>query len=183
MPGRTLRKAVTENAFTLVLLAAAVLLFLSTNHFVYAAKPGRLGPDFWPKTVLILVMIMCLMEIGQSFLRKPTKPPEEIAVVDDEASQESKQKYPRLLYLGSALTLGYVGLVSTLGFFLTTFLYLVAFMYVGRYRQTAVIWISSLLGTVFLVFIFVKVVYVSLPIGKGPFAEVTYLIYRLLSIQ
>ena len=54
-----------------------------------------------------------------------------------------------------------------------TFLFLVAFMYLGRYRAHLVIWLASIIGTLFVAIIFLKVVYVSLPRGVPPFDRVT----------
>jgi hypothetical protein len=32
-------------------------------------------------------------------------------------------------------------------------------------------------------FVFMKIVYVSLPLGQGPFAEITFLLMRLMGIR
>ncbi|MBI3068559.1 MAG: tripartite tricarboxylate transporter TctB family protein, partial [Betaproteobacteria bacterium] len=41
----------------------------------------------------------------------------------------------------------------------------------------------SLLGTLLLMFIFMKLVYVSLPIGVEPFSRVTFLLMQLMGIR
>ena len=72
------------------------------------------------------------------------------------------------MWTGIALTVLYVVLIETLGFFLCTFLYLAAFMWVGRYRRPGVILATSLIGSLAFMFMFMKVVYVSLPLGAEP---------------
>jgi putative tricarboxylic transport membrane protein len=58
-----------------------------------------------------------------------------------------------------------------LGFFLATIAYLAAFMYIGRFRRPVVVALTSVIGTVAFVYLFMKVVYVSLPLGAGPFRQ------------
>jgi putative tricarboxylic transport membrane protein len=41
----------------------------------------------------------------------------------------------------------------------------------------------SIVGTLVLLFIFMKLVYVSLPIGVAPFSEVTLLLMQIMSIR
>ena len=60
-----------------------------------------------------------------------------------------------------------------LGFFLATAVYLAAFMVVGRYRRAGVIAATSVLGSLAFMYVFMKIVYVSLPLGVGPFEQVS----------
>jgi hypothetical protein len=62
--------------------------------------------------------------------------------------------------------------VTILGFMISTFLFMVLFMYAGRYRAHLAVWLSSAVGTVLLTLLFQKVVYVSLPRGVEPFSHV-----------
>jgi putative tricarboxylic transport membrane protein len=82
--------------------------------------------------------------------------------------------YPRLLWTGIALTVLYVVLIEKLGFFLCTVIYLAAFMWIGRYRRIGVIVATSVIGAAAFMFMFMKVVYVSLPLGVEPFAQVSF---------
>jgi putative tricarboxylic transport membrane protein len=45
------------------LFACAVYLYRDAGAFASAARPGQLGPDFWPRAVLALLMIVCACEI------------------------------------------------------------------------------------------------------------------------
>ncbi len=42
---------------------------------------------------------------------------------------------------------------------------------------------SSLLGSLAFVFVFMKIVYVSLPLGVEPFSQVSLLLMRLMGIR
>jgi len=70
-----------------------------------------------------------------------------------------------------------------LGFFLATAIYLAAFMLVGRYRRYGVIAVTSVVGSLVFVFVFMKIVYVSLPLGIGPFQSVSTALMALLGIH
>lgn len=189
MQGTKLLKVLKDKAFTVIVLIASIGFYILAGNFEYTAKPGRLGPEFWPKMLITALIVLAVLEIGIALFKGDSKEQEEaVAVVDEESQEENPQdetktRYPALLFIGIAMTVGYVLLVEYLGFALTTFLYLAGFMYVGRYRRKVVILASSLLGSVFLVMVFVKLVYVSLPIGTPPFDNITYLIYTLLGVN
>jgi putative tricarboxylic transport membrane protein len=81
------------------------------------------------------------------------------------------------------MTVAYVYFLNTLGFILSTLLYLALFMVVGRYRKVWVIAANSVIGTVLFAVIFMKVVYVSLPLGEGPFEQFSLLVFTMLGIK
>lgn len=178
-------------AFSGVVFIAALYLFNLTGKFEYAERAGQLGPGFWPKMLLGLILVFTGYEIVHSLVKgkdteeakSPVKTGEPREAEDGLPAEEEKKRYPALLITGGVMTLLYVFLVDIIGFALCTFIYMAAFMYVGRYRKHLAIWISSLIGTVFLVFLFVKVVYVSLPTGLPPFEWITLTIYSLLGIS
>ena len=171
----------------------------------FTAPGGRIGPNFWPKAILILAMVTCAYEIVKRlFLAKgddgdlegvlgtvlkstpaAQEYKEEAAAAGEEGEGASGETplYPRLLWAGIALTLAYLFAVEKLGFFLTTALYLGIFMWIGRYRRIGVIVATSLIGALAFVFVFMKIVYVSLPLGVEPFAQVSYLLMKLLAIR
>ena len=174
-----------------LLLAGAGYFYGLAAAIDFAAPGGRIGPDFWPKAVLGLLMACCAYELVKIvfFGRSPADlsgvlqdimqaAPAEAAPAGEEAEQ-----FPHLLTAGIVLTVAYVYLIDKLGFFLCTFLFLAAFMYAGRYRRLGVIVATSFLGSLAFVFVFMKVVYVSLPLGEAPFASVSLLLLHLLGIK
>jgi putative tricarboxylic transport membrane protein len=92
---------------------------------------------------------------------------------------EADPVYPRLLIGGIVLMGVYAVLVPYLGFILGTFLFLAAFMYVGRYREHRAIWATSALVTVLCGVLFLRIAYVSLPRGVVPFDRLTDLFFLL----
>jgi len=67
----------------------------------------------------------------------------------------------------------YALVVNTLGFLLATFLFITAFMYLGRYRNHVAIWSISVAATFLIALLFLRIAYVSLPRGAPPFDAFT----------
>jgi len=161
-------------------LAGAAFLYAKTSAFAALGRPGQLGPDFWPKAVLVLLMVTCAIEIARLALAAPLAPR---AKPVQQEGEEEEPRYPLLLAGGIGLTILYVPGMQWLGFFLATAIYLAAFMLVGRYRRYGVIAVSSVVGSLAFVFVFMKIVYVSLPLGVGPFKSVSTALMALLGIH
>jgi len=151
-----------------VLLGAA-FLFANTAGFAELGREGHLGPAFWPRAVLALLMLVCVAEIARvAFFFRPAKPEMSLHSAAPVADEDG-ERHPALLMGGIVLTVLYVPAMEYIGFFLATIAYLAAFMWVGRYRRPVVVALTSVLGTLAFVYVFMKIVYVSLPLGVGPF--------------
>ncbi len=176
--------------YVLLLAGAGYFYYLATK-FDFVAPGGRIGPDFWPKAVLGLLIATCAYELLKIvfFEKSPADLSGVLQDILQAAPAENAQNveevgpFPQLLAAGVVLTVAYVFLIDKLGFFLCTFLYLAAFMYIGRYRRLGVIIATSLVGSLAFVFVFMKVVYVSLPLGEAPFVSVSLLLMKLLGIK
>jgi putative tricarboxylic transport membrane protein len=157
-----------------VLLAAAAVFYGIAGNIQFQAQPGTLGPDFWPKAALALMGLVCLYEIARALLFGKAAETHGIAdALEGDEEEEEAPRRPVLLVAGGALTLAYGVFITILGFPLATFIYLVAFMYLGGYRAHATIWLSSLVGILVIANLFLNLVYVSLPRGIPPFDRVT----------
>jgi putative tricarboxylic transport membrane protein len=173
-----------------VLLCGAVYLYLSAGQFVQVTKPGELGPDFWPRAVLGLLMLVCVGAMLRGLLPAPPAHSEPVGDgAPDEADempaapQREPGTHPYLLLAGIGLSAAYVAGLEWLGFFLATALYLGLFMAFGRYRRAGVIVVTSLLGSLAFVLVFMKIVYVSLPLGVGPFQTLSVAILAALGVR
>jgi putative tricarboxylic transport membrane protein len=168
--------------YVIILLVSLYFYYLA-GHFRFSAKAGNLGPDFWPKLLLGLTMAACLYEIIKTALFLKIVPAKEEAEEQPAKVATTKKTYPALLVIGIAITVAYVYFVTTLGFILSTFLYFALFMIVGRYRNVWAILANSVVGTLVLVLIFMKIVYVSLPLGQEPFSSVSLFVLKLMGIK
>lgn len=175
-----------------VTLAVTAYFFTVAQGISAPGTGDQLGPDFWPKTFLILMMLVCAIGIGRVLLGRrrepddvfdrPTEgaPAAQLGGAPDEAPAK---RYPLLLLGGVGLCLGYVVLFDTLGFFLDTLVFMLAFILLGRYRRIGVAVGTSLGGTLVFMYVFMKIVYVSLPIGSPPFSDVSIFLMKLMGIR
>jgi len=173
--GRLRRSA----AYAVILCCAAYLYFLA-QRFQFDVVPGRIGPDAWPKIVLGLLLVTCVWQIGRILIVGALP----VASADDElplAEGEGDFTYLALLAIG--VTVVYAYLLPWLGFFVATALYLAAIGYVGRYRSVVPLAITSLVAPLVLIFVFMKVVYVALPLGTGPFKELMLALLKILGVH
>ena len=163
------------------LLAAAAYLYYKAGAFAAFSRPGQLGPDVWPKAILGLLAFVCAFEMARRAWSWRSARVIEERPEASEAGDETR--YPGLLAAGIAITVLYVPGLEILGFFACTVIYLAAFMWIGRYRRLGVIAASSLIGTLAFVFVFMKIVYVSLPLGMGPFRSFSTWLLAILGIH
>ncbi len=172
----------------IVLQLAAMYFYQLAGQIEYPMTPGRIGPDFWPKSILVLLGLVCTYEIiknllvGESFTAAGLL---EKLMKDSPADEgdENLPGYPLLLAGGIVLTVVYVATIDKFGFFLATSAYLALFMAIGRYRNWVVIATSSLLGSLLLMFVFMKLVYVSLPLGTEPFSAVSLALLSVMGVR
>jgi putative tricarboxylic transport membrane protein len=172
------------------LLAGAAYLYVNAGAFHAAAKPGELGPDFWPRLLLALLMIVCAVAIARGLLfdAAPESASASAKERDGDATDAQEAAAPAArglarLAAGIVLSAAYVASLEWLGFFVATALYLALFMILGRYRRWVVVASASLVGSLAFVFVFMKIVYVSLPLGTGPFQALSVALLALLGVR
>jgi len=159
------------------------LIFSMALYFYFLAGriqdvpiSGQLGPAFWPKTILILLMVSCGIKAVETILEKGRK-----TGVSYGSSQPKDLNIVRLIAM-IACIMGIVWAMEILGFLLATFLFFLVFTRIAGWRRIASLLITSSLGTVGVLYLFVKVVYLPLPKGQWFFNDLTIFLYRLLAI-
>lgn len=175
-----------------VLMAGAAYLYRRTLGFEFQHVPGRLGPDAWPQIALILLIASCLCGLIAAFLpaSEPSSPQGDsnaisaaspVTGADGADGPQGPSRYG-FVALAFALFLAYPIVLVYLGFPVATFLLLVLFMIVGQWRHALGIFASSLVGTLVLFYMFRGIVYISLPLGVGPFEDFTLWLSHLMHI-
>jgi cytochrome c oxidase subunit IV len=170
-----------------LVLAAAGVLYVFALRIDTSAAGGRIGPDFWPRAVLAVLALVCLYELAKCFLAAGAGSAGGLLqtyLVEsaDAADAPPAPSAPRLL-AGIGATAAYVLLVGVLGFFLATAAFLSAFIAIGGYRRWGVVAACGLAGSLAMVIVFMKVVYVSLPLGAGPFHSLSVALLALLGVR
>lgn len=163
-------------------LIVSGILYHYAQQIEYTPRQGDLGPDFWPKATIAVMALICLIEIGRRLLgmNQETHGIAETFEKEDEDSEVEAPKYPHLLIGGIALVLVYAAVVTTVGFLLSTFIFLIAFMYLGGYRNHLAIWLTGTGITLGAALLFMRVAYVSLPRGAPPFDAFTDFIRHII---
>jgi putative tricarboxylic transport membrane protein len=172
-----------------VLLIAASYLFHRALGIKFDAG-GHPGPAFWPEMALGFLILGCVVGIVKSIhqswrerRRSWTGPA--IFFSDHDHPDPTEGSEPSKLYpwVAIALTTGYVGLLPQVGFFVASAVYAAALIYLGNYRRA---WIAALVGlsaSVAFMIVFMKIVYVSLPLGEGAFEHVSTFVMAALGIR
>jgi putative tricarboxylic transport membrane protein len=89
----------------------------------------------------------------------------------------------RKLLLMIMACIGYAFFMDMIGFVMANVIFLFAFGYLVGDRKLMRLTLVSILGTIGLLYLFVKFVYIPLPKGQFFFEDITLIIYRILFIH
>ena len=156
-------------------LPYAVMLAVSAGLYWAAARiepgsGGRIGPGVWPKAIIVFMALLCLYEIVKRLARRGAA---------QVAAQEIAPPH-RMLWSGIALIVAYVLFVPWVGFFAATLLFLWGFQLVGGWWRPALAGFIALAGTLVLALVFMRIAYISLPLGEGPFKVLSLGVMKLI---
>ena len=167
-----------------VMLALACWLYWVASR-IDVETGGRISPAVWPKAIIVFMGLLCAYEIVKRLVAKTGFDARGLVTSMDNPPPAPSQRRAnlRLLFAGIALIAGYVAAVPWLGFFPATALFLMAFPWVAGMRRVVVIVPVSLLGTLVLALVFLKLAYISLPLGEGPFRELSLGLMRLIGVS
>jgi hypothetical protein len=175
-----------------VMLVASALLFWAATR-IEVDTGGRIGPAVWPKTIIVIMALLCAYEIVKRLVAGRTSsatgllgglnanPAVGEAGVAEPAGPDPIAK-PGMLWAGIALVAAYVVLAPWLGFFIATVLFLGTFPWVGGLRRPFLAAAIATLGSLAVIVIFMRVAYVSLPLGEGPFRALSLALLRALGV-
>jgi putative tricarboxylic transport membrane protein len=181
-------QALAKSVPFVLLLGAAVYLFMRTLEFDYPRAPGRLGPDIWPQAILVLLMLACGVGVLRALLagrgdgKTGGNAGPGAAAAGEMAEPDVPPRY-RLVAAGLLLFLAYPVALEYLGFLAATFLLMLLFMLVGQWRNVPGVITVSVVGTLVLFYVFRGIVYVSLPLGHGPFHDWTVWVAAMLGMR
>jgi hypothetical protein len=152
-------------------IVLAVGLLLASRGLDNVSAPGQLGPAFWPRLVLVGLIAACVAKAvtGRRSVRSSLAAP---------APALARGR----LAAAIALVVLYVLLTPVLGFAFATAAFIAIFQALCGTRAPLVLAVSAVVGTIALLYLFVKLVYLPLPKGAGPVESVTLALYRALGI-
>jgi putative tricarboxylic transport membrane protein len=165
----------------LALLAGAVYVFLEAGDFTARQQPGQLGPAFWPRLAAVGLAVALVVRVVQTIREHRRPVGREVSEFDDIGVEAGPVNW-RSAAIAMGLAAGYVLATMFLGYMFATIVFLAAFIWLGGQRR----WYAPLVavaGGLLMTYVFVGVVYVSVPTGVGVFDTVTVAVYELLGIQ
>lgn len=189
--------------YILLLVVAFVLLWSLSQTPTASVPDGTLGPTAWPKAIILFMALLCVYETLKrlagakdqftGFIERQEQAAERgeevgsvktlmAASVDESEDDDPPVQMSKLLG-GIVLIAAYAIGISYVGFFISSALFLSLFAAIGGYRH--VLWnpVICLLGSFGFFFVFMRVAYISLPLGEGVFKEFSLWLLKLIGVS
>jgi len=173
-PKKAFSLLIKSSAGVLVILGFAILAYVLSTRIDSFPMPGQLGPAFWPRMIIVLLIVSGFIKVGELVAewRKGFSP---------ELTCAGQVNGARLAAIIVTMLLCVLA-IDYIGFALSIFCFIIVFLRLAGVRKPLSLILSSVLGTVGLLYLFVKVVYLPLPKGAWLFERVTLFVYRALGI-
>ncbi len=170
-----------------IVLGIGFGLWYVTGGFA-PGRPGYIGPEVWPRAILVLLIASAVIGTLQALVRgteegsasaliksatKAVGREEEVEADLQIEAGNQRTRQPLWAGAGIALLLGFVAVVPYLGFTLAAFLVMFGVILCAGYQNPLVAGITAAAGALAFFIIFQRIVYVSLPLGVGPFKELS----------
>jgi putative tricarboxylic transport membrane protein len=168
--------------YALVFGVAAFLLYRA-EHFEFVASADQIGPDSWPKLVLYMIMATSAFEgIRRLLTARSAQSAPSVAPVT-ESPFEREPADMRIVFACVAASLIYLALFEIVGFFVDTLVFVMALIWIGRFRHFWAALAISTVTTLLFMLVFMRVIFVALPLGIGPFEWLSTTLMRLLGVH
>jgi putative tricarboxylic transport membrane protein len=189
--------------YILLLIVSFVLLWSLGRTPLDSVPEGTLGPIAWPKAIVLFMALLCAYETLKrlagakdqftGFIERQEKAAERgeevggvktlMAASIDESEEEDLPIQAWKLVGGLLLIGGYAVGISYVGFFVSSALFLSIFSAIGGFKHP--IWnpVICVLGSFGFFFVFMRVAYISLPLGEGVFKDFSLLLLKLIGVS
>jgi putative tricarboxylic transport membrane protein len=175
-----------------VMLLASVLLYVAASR-IDVDTGGRISPALWPKAVIVFMGLLCAYEIvkrlvasrlesARGLIDGLDRNPAQLAAAEEASALAPKPAW-RMLFSGIALIAAYVIAVPWTGFILTTTVFLILFPMIGGFRRMGLAVAIGVAGGFVLAVTFLRIAYISLPLGEGPFRSLSLALMRALGVS
>ncbi|MGQ9368185.1 tripartite tricarboxylate transporter TctB family protein [Azospirillum sp. ST 5-10] len=161
------------------LIAAMLVLprYIFTDPAMADGLPAAVGPDGWPRALIIGVLLCSaawiLRELWMAARVRPAAA----------APEEAAEPYDHVMaWTGMGIVVVYTAAIPALGFPVATLLFLGAWCVLGGVRRPLTVGLVGVLGTVVLLYVFVRLAHMPLDRGAGVFDGVTIALYRAIGI-
>jgi len=182
----------------LLVMAVGIYLYHVANQFDFVARPNRPGSDLWPKIALGLMLLASAWGALQALLipsdgeemsllvraatRAVGREKEARQDLDAEAGSTG-QRHPLRALAAILALLAFVGCIAYVGFAVATFVLMLTIMLLAGYTRPFVAAFISLIGALSFFFVFQRVAYISLPLGVGPFRDLSVWLMAIVGVR
>jgi len=196
---------------SLLVLAASVYLIRVCSQIPQIQPSGQFSVQVWPRFMLLWMIAISLIKIAKVLiaLRRSRQEEastamktggtsgsadagevdgleevlEEIIAGDGVPAEAPVERNFKIVVAASVLFFCYLFLFDAVGFLFSTLMFYIAFLlYTGERKKPFRLTLITVLGTLSLLYLFVKVVYLPLPLGEGVITGVSTKIYHMLGI-
>lgn len=189
--------------YIVLLLVSFVLIWSLSKTPTDSVPEGTLGPTAWPLAIVVFMMILCAYEAMKrlagakdqftGFIERQEKAAEQgeevgsiktlMAAQADEGEADDPPVQMGKLLGGIVLITAYALGITYVGFFISSALFLSLFAAIGGFRHP--IWnpVICVLGSFGFFFVFMRVAYISLPLGEGIFKDLSLLLLKLIGVS
>ncbi len=152
-----------------VWLAIGVTAYALTFEFDDPIQGYRLGATAWPRAIILGMLVIAILQFGLA-MRKAAM---EKKFTTDKAAQSQREtpeaKLSLKVVLAFVLPLFYLLLIPRTGFYLTTPIFLFAYLFLlGERRWTRLIQVTAIIYAIMII-VFTTIFFVPLPVGYWPF--------------
>ena len=156
------------------LCALLALRYIAPGIDLGAMARGIVGPATWPKAMLLAAaasaLLLAIVRLPGLLVKRPS------------ATGEAQDYHEGRSVGAIALVLAYGAATPFLGIAWSTPLFLAGWMLLGGLRRPVLVTATSVLGTLGLLYFFVKLSKMPLDRGIGVFEQASVALYRLLGI-
>lgn len=150
------------------LLVLSIVMFISTFS-IQALTDSRVGADFMPKIIAVLIAILSISIIVNGFRRKDeiVRDEQEVSSLENEVESKNDKSY-LLVIISVALMFIYLFLIPILGFLISTTAFLLIQMLLfseWKAKNIILYLIISIITSTLIYYLFRNVFYVMLPSG------------------
>ena len=160
-----------EILWSLFLLLGSGYLYFEATQLRQMQEYSAVGPDFWPKLLLSLLIILSGYRLIKCFfLWKKQRSGETLS--DPNIQRTSPHEWFRVGY-ATLLVVLYIYLLKILGFLVASPLFIIAMMLFINPQKKKIIPIGVVGIMIIIYFLFIKFLYIPLPKGNGIFYEIS----------
>lgn len=179
-----------------LILGVGIWLWTVAESYTITGNLGRAGPELWPKIVLILMIGAAIWGIVEALLK--SREGDETSALITQASRSAGreedarkdlagdadvERQPVFAISGILAMLGYVVVIGYLGYAVSTFLLLLSIMLLAGFRRPLAATLIAFIGAMVFFVVFQRIVYISLPLGAGPFKELSLALMSLIGVK